>query len=299
MPADSAVLSPRVLPRQREPVPGGPGPAVRGAVAGYRGLGPPAPEPALPCTRLPTGLVRLVIGFGPPLPEEGGNAPAPLVSGVRTRSAVYEGTGPATGIEVALTPMAAYSLLGLPMHQLADRCVELGGADLPGAGRLAAALGRLSCWSDRCAALDRFLAERIAAGPPAAPGVALAVRAVQRSAGRGSVAGLAAEIRHSRRHLERLFREQVGVTPKTYAQVVRFRHALRLLAAGIPPADAAARAGFHDQAHLHREFRSMSGRTPRQFLCAPPPDALGWTEAAFLQSPGPQGSTEWIPAGRP
>ncbi|MET9962261.1 helix-turn-helix domain-containing protein [Streptomyces sp. NPDC006326] len=271
MPADPAVLSPRPRARPDAPVYGSPCSALRGAVVGYRGFAS-APDRSVRRMHMPTGLVSLVIGFGSPLVVYDAVAPSPpalpvsLVAGVRTRTAVTECAGRTAGIVVALTPMAAYSLFDVPMHELADRYAELPGPALPGAAQLVGMLRRLPCHEARFAALDRFLAGRIAAGPQAAPGVALAVRAVRRSAGRRTVAEIAAETRQSRRHLERLFKEQVGVTPKAYAQIVRFRHALRLLDAGVPPAGVAARAGFHDQAHLNRDFKSMTGRTPRRFL---------------------------------
>ncbi|MFF3975770.1 helix-turn-helix domain-containing protein [Streptomyces sp. NPDC055808] len=267
MPADSAVLSHRT--RVPDAVRTAPCPELRGAVVSYRAF-TAAPGRSTRRLALPTGLVSLVIGFALPRPVHEGAAPSPpvssLVSGVRTRAAFTGLAGPATGIEVTLTPTAAYSLFDASLPELTDHQVELPNRPLPETGRIALRLGQLTCWEERFALLDRFLSERIAAGPPAAPGVVRAVLAVRRDGGRHSVTELAAETRHSPRHLERLFKEQVGVPPKAYAQIARFRNALWLLGTGLPPADVAARAGFHDQAHLHREFKSMTGRTPRQFL---------------------------------
>lgn len=41
--------------------------------------------------------------------------------------------------------------------------------------------------------------------------------------------------------------------------------ARRRLLAGRPPADVVAVAGFHDQAHLTRQFRRHVGTTPGRF----------------------------------
>ncbi|MFE9122811.1 helix-turn-helix domain-containing protein [Streptomyces sp. NPDC007172] len=241
-------------------------PAPHGAVVGYRVVRSLPGGPARHLT-LPTGLVSLVIAVPHPAPDGSAALPAPpLLSGVRRRAAITVSAGPATGIEVMLKPTAGYSLLGSSLHELVDRQVELLDPALLDTDRLTMTLGQLDCWKDRFALLDRFLSERIAAGPPASPGVVRAVLALRHGGGRRSVAELAADSRQSPRHLERLFKEQVGVSPKTYAQITRFRHALRLIGTGLSHADAAARAGFHDQAHLHRDFKSMTGRTPRQFL---------------------------------
>lgn len=69
----------------------------------------------------------------------------------------------------------------------------------------------------------------------------------------------------SRRHLERHFRCQTGLTPKGAAQVMRLQAALRLKEAGASWADAAAQAGYHDQPHFDRTFKAMTGRTPSAF----------------------------------
>ncbi|MEU9449389.1 helix-turn-helix domain-containing protein [Streptomyces sp. NPDC048277] len=76
---------------------------------------------------------------------------------------------------------------------------------------------------------------------------------------------LAARTGWSRRHLERRFHLQTGLTPKGAAQVMRLQNALRLKETGAPWAMAAAQAGYHDQPHFDRTFKAMTGRTPTRF----------------------------------
>ncbi len=51
------------------------------------------------------------------------------------------------------------------------------------------------------------------------------------------------------------------------------RAARRLLSRGVPPAVAAAEAGFADQAHLTRWFRRYYGITPGAYRSAVRPQA--------------------------
>jgi AraC-like DNA-binding protein len=79
------------------------------------------------------------------------------------------------------------------------------------------------------------------------------------------VFAVAAELGVSERHLRRVFRETVGVSPKAFARIARFH---RALGAGRQDARAgwasiAAAAGYYDQAHLIAEFRAIAGVTPR------------------------------------
>ena len=65
------------------------------------------------------------------------------------------------------------------------------------------------------------------------------------------------------------FREQVGVTPKLYARILRFRHALDLIRVpGSSLAEVAVDAGFYDQSHMNREFRELGGLSPGELAAA-------------------------------
>jgi AraC-like DNA-binding protein len=77
---------------------------------------------------------------------------------------------------------------------------------------------------------------------------------------------LAREIGISRQHLARQFLHHVGVSPKTFARVMRFRRlADSLSGIDVDWADAAAEHGFYDQSHLIADFRELAGTTPNAF----------------------------------
>lgn len=84
---------------------------------------------------------------------------------------------------------------------------------------------------------------------------------------RPTIDDLAASAGCSVRHLERLFAQHLGMTPRTLLLIVMFQSALQMLMTdpGCPLSDVAARAGFHDQSHLVRTFRRFSGGAPREF----------------------------------
>jgi AraC-like DNA-binding protein len=78
----------------------------------------------------------------------------------------------------------------------------------------------------------------------------------------GSVARLAGITREG---FTRRFCRLVGLTPHAYRIVARLNAARRLLASNVAPAEAAADAGFADQSHLGRAFRSHFGTTPNAY----------------------------------
>ena len=116
--------------------------------------------------------------------------------------------------------------------------------------------------------LERAIAERLLPGRsrPRA-GAQLAVAAAARLA-TAPVRDVADEMGVSERHLRRLFRETVGVSPKTFARLSRFQRALHAARSddGARWAGIATAAGYYDQAHLIADFRALTGATPQALL---------------------------------
>ncbi|UUN31497.1 helix-turn-helix transcriptional regulator [Streptomyces sp. FIT100] len=223
-------------------------------------------------------------------------AAASMAIGVHATATLSEYTGPVHGVTVVLTPLAAYRLATVPMASFACRTVDL--AELLGA-RLRTFVRRLAeCpdWHSRFAMLDRLLAVRLFSGPALSPQIDWAWRTLLRTAGRYPVRQLADEAGWSHRQLERRFLQQVGLPPKSLAQVIRLQAALRHHRLGLTWADAAGAAGYHDQAHFTRSFKALIGCTPGRFsaitaeakehgpLDAPPDDAV---PASLYATTGP------------
>lgn len=66
----------------------------------------------------------------------------------------------------------------------------------------------------------------------------------------------------SRFTLTRHFEKSLGTSPHRYAIMRRLERAKRFVAAGLSLAEAAAMAGFADQAHMTRQFRRAYGLSP-------------------------------------
>jgi AraC-like DNA-binding protein len=66
-------------------------------------------------------------------------------------------------------------------------------------------------------------------------------------------------------HLCRVFRREIGLSPHLYQMHIRVRLAKSLLAKGRSISQAAAEAGFCDQAHLTRHFKRFFGVTPGRY----------------------------------
>ena len=222
---------------------------------------------------VPHPNITVIVNLGCPLdvhaPALTADAPryGSFVAGLFDTVAVTSSTGHARGIEMNLTPIATWQLLGVPMHELVNRVVHL--ADLlgPAAREREEQLHDAGSWDARFDLLDAALTRRLRTVREVPPPLAWAYESL---AGRATVGAIATELQWSRRRLATAFREHVGLTPKAFARVIRFDRVVRqvkAMRAGVTPAwsSLAFECGYADQSHLVREFREFAGLTPTEF----------------------------------
>lgn len=74
---------------------------------------------------------------------------------------------------------------------------------------------------------------------------------------------------YSERHIERIFKECIGVNPKKFGNIVKLHFFLNLLKYKSRQnniTDLCYEAGYADQSHLIKEFKKYTGITPTQYL---------------------------------
>ncbi|MEU9804479.1 helix-turn-helix domain-containing protein [Mycobacterium sp. NPDC050853] len=157
-----------------------------------------------------------------------------------------------------LAPGLAYALFGVPADELTDRRVDLSELVTP-----------QSDWvpeGDVAASLERVFLDLWTRAEPDHTSLRMAA-SLDRAARAGlSVRSTARQHNLSERSLRRLSNRLFGYGPKTLVQIHRFHHALHLARAGAPLGEAAATAGFADQAHFNRETNRLTGTTPTTLL---------------------------------
>ncbi len=220
---------------------------------------------------LPTGQCHLAIRIGgaPFRIAEPADSTAPqtlsnaVIGGPRSGRYVkfLDGGGPNVG--ALLRPGATPLLFGVPASDLAERHIPL--QDVWGSSATARLVDRLAaCTGEtaRLASFEAFLMQRLTPRPIGLhPAIAQTLDALLPDARIGllrAASGL------NRKRFDSLFRDSVGLTPKRYQRLIRFRAALARLAEGEQAdlADIAYAAGFSDQAHFQHEFRAIAGITP-------------------------------------
>lgn len=213
---------------------------------------------------LPDGCIDVVLGFS-------GQADEPesaMAVGTMTRALVLEpGSSPECFVGVRFRPGKAAGFLTTPASELTDLRVSLDDLWVDAAEvREALAVGRDAV--ERVRALERVLAARVSPSVIAShTDVDEAVRRIVAAGGSLGITRLAPSLGVTRQHLARRFSQLVGVSPKTFARVVRLGRVIERVRA-VPATEAvnwsalAVELGYYDQSHLVDEFRELTGVTP-------------------------------------
>lgn len=216
----------------------------------------------LPLVSIPRPEISVVMRLGP-MARHGLDA---HVMGTRERAHRKLVPSGVRAVVARLRLGAHEAVLGASASELAGRIVPL--EDLWGAAGARRLYARAAAVpADAATALDAAIAERVTVAGARSDRTQLALHAANLLTGR-SVADVASELGISERHLRRIFRQILGVSPKTFAQLARFHRALRAARADARAGwvRIAHEAGYYDQAHLIAEFRSIAGAPPRAFL---------------------------------
>jgi AraC-like DNA-binding protein len=213
---------------------------------------------------IPDGRVELIFHYGGPFwrHDAGGEAvkqPPSLLVGQMIEPVVLAPDGPAGVAAIRLRPAASRTLLGFSLQDVSGRFVDLE-LIFPSVRRLLERLAEASSDGERVLALEEWLTGMAYRSPRRH--IEGAVGTILQNGGRASIESLVATAGTSLRQLERQFREDVGLTPKTFSRIVRLQAALRRVRQGSPLTDVALACGFYDQAHMTRDFRELASMSP-------------------------------------
>jgi AraC-like DNA-binding protein len=227
-------------------------------------------QPAFEQETLPHPCVHIVLEAG-----------ALRIFGPQTARFVRTLTGRDEVFGIKFKPAGFYPFLRRPLVELANESRPLSHVFGAGAEHFEQSLRAASDDAARIDAAVQFLQAHWPAADPAVEQVNGIIASIVEDRTLNNVAALVARVGRSPRALQRWFERYVGVGPKWVISRYRLHDAVEQLAQGVPQDRAAfaLRLGYFDQAHFIRDFKTLVGRTPREFALveggpnAPPGEA--------------------------
>ena len=190
------------------------------------------------------------------------------VYGVQRRIQTQELRGSGRALGIMFRPAGFRPFLGRPLSTITGRTLDL--AEVFGRAAADAAqhdMAGADGPEEMARVADRFLAARAPAERQPGERISAIVERIAAQPALLRVDELSRDLSLSPRHLQRLFADQVGVSPKWVIRRYRIYEAAGRAAEGVDVnwADLAADLGYSDQAHLTREFTAAVGLPPAAY----------------------------------
>lgn len=222
----------------------------------------------------PNGCPKLVIPYENSLVSTaGGRSRVSREQGLyfvgnRDTSTVIHSTAQKTGfIVIEFAPQGAYPVFGVPMSEAANGLFD---ADVVFGhwGRdTRESLSNLEMAGQKLDFIQNQLVGRLRKGPAENGVVDYCIKSLRVSDGQIAIKELERQTGYSRRYLDLLFEKYVGLSPKALARIFRFHKFYRKWARGqsYEVLKQEFEDYYYDQAHFTREFKRMTGYSPREY----------------------------------
>jgi AraC-like DNA-binding protein len=208
---------------------------------------------------LPTGTVELVFAIDGPRRRG-------VLCGPHNQPFFLENPGSCSVVAAHFRPGGAFPFFRVPPDELRNQVITLDDVWGWDAAEIEERLLEAGTLAERFAILEAVLTVRATGPLERRPEVRFALRELRQP--RTSIAHVANQVGYCRRHFIETFKGEVGLTPKAYARVKRFQHALSGVGMSheVDWAGLAYSCGYYDQSHLANDFRAIAGLTPSDYL---------------------------------
>jgi AraC-like DNA-binding protein len=170
-------------------------------------------------------------------------------------------------IAIEFRPHGAYRFLNLPMAETANGLYPFEELHNEVGRRMQETMCNLDGVTGKVQFAQDYLVSLLREPPRSFTVVDHVVGVLKTTGGRTAIKALEQYTGYSRRYLELLFREQVGVPPKALARIFRFQQFYEKWARG-ERYDLLTHElydYYHDQSHFAKEFKKFTGYAPRRF----------------------------------
>lgn len=163
---------------------------------------------------------------------------------------------------------SAYPFVQMPLNELTDIVVDADSIMAKDILELREMLLELDTVQQKFICAEQYFLRTYYNKLTVNPFVEFSVSTIMQNPNTISLAELYGKVGYSQKHCIKIFKEHVGVTPKSFLRIVRFQKAILEIEKGgeIDWLNIAYESGYYDQSHFINDFRDFSGFTPEVYL---------------------------------
>jgi AraC-like DNA-binding protein len=168
---------------------------------------------------------------------------------------------------IRFKPVGITAFVSSPIHEFTDHRIDLTLVDSLFDNSFHKDLPEKKSLSEKIKHIDGYFLKKLKHAFKLESQIVYAVDLIKQTNGLLSPAEIASKACLSTRHFERKFKSAIGVAPKTFCKVIKFKHTMSYLKQH--PSNSlysvAIECGYFDHAHMIKEFKFLSGDSPSLF----------------------------------
>lgn len=214
---------------------------------------------------LPDGCVDIIFDFGHNVSTRRPATGMPdLVGTITSLLEITYPVGEVHMMGIRFAPGGITALTRVPLFELTDQNVELALIDNLLDEAFYQRLPELPGMHERIAYLNQYFTARLNTLFIPDERVTHAISFIRANNGQLSVKQLAEETCLSERQFERRFKATIGISPKQFNNIIRFRYTRRYVKThpGESMYEVALACGYHDHSHMYKAFRQLGNLSP-------------------------------------
>ncbi len=217
----------------------------------------------------PDGCVDILFSFEGSHPKNGLQPFQPYLIGTITSYIEVTYSGNVQMFGIRFKPMGVTAFMRIPVNELTNQRLDMSLVKTLFDSRFHEALFEKHTLASKIEHIESYLLGMLSCLFEPAKQIAYAVDLITKNNGMLSITEVAHHTCLCQRQLERRFKSAVGISPKAFSQVSKFRYTLRYLKAHADEclSEVALACGYHDHSHLIKEFERLSGSSPAELRC--------------------------------
>jgi AraC-like DNA-binding protein len=191
------------------------------------------------------------------------------IAGLQAQPSFVESYGQSTMIVVQFRTIGASMVLGEALHYFTNEYIPLDAAFCPHDAEEAwLQLQETSPIEVKFLLTENFLYRKLLAIQTPHQDLLQSINTFLQKPSNAPIEDICSEYDISRKHLNHLFKEYVGVSPKLLSSLHRLQRILRKMSATKPDklTEFAYDLEYFDQAHFNNDFKRFTGVTPSQYV---------------------------------
>jgi AraC-like DNA-binding protein len=198
--------------------------------------------------------------------DAGNTLASAVITGLRKAPRFIHYSKDAATLLVVFTEGGAAAFFPLPLHKLFGSTVSLD--NLMDTREIEDKLMHAFDNEERISIISRFLSVMLK-GSHTDTLILSAIQQIKQAKGDIRIKQLLNDLYISQDAFEKRFRKITGTSPKQFASTIRLKNVIAQYGQFVSLTDTAYSAGYFDQAHFIKTFKSFTGQTPQSFFASP------------------------------